>query len=186
MHLRRDAAAGAARFILEGRELARTTGGTTTVGQLAVLDGIVTAVPALCELSFDQRHLDPDVLAAMLRDARAASDRIAADEGLSVDWAVQWRIAPHRFDPHLVDLADEAVREAAGQSHRMPSGALHDAAQTAAAGVPTVMLFVQSLRGLSHNAEEDTREEHLELSVTALDRLAAKTIEWVAGGGGRD
>jgi hydantoinase/carbamoylase family amidase len=176
MHLRRDAAAGAARLVLEGRELARATGGTTTVGQLSVPDGIVTAVPELCVLSFDQRHLDADVLAGMLRDARAASELIAAEEGLDVDWTPQWRIEPHPFDPHLIELADEAVTETVGRSHRMPSGALHDAAQTAAAGVPTVMLFVQSLRGLSHNAEEDTREEHLELAVEALDRLATKTI----------
>ena len=50
-----------------------------------------------------------------------------------------------------------------------------------ASGVPTVMLFVQSLRGLSHTKLEDTRPEHLELAVEALDRLAAKTIAWVAG-----
>jgi N-carbamoyl-L-amino-acid hydrolase len=41
------------------------------------------------------------------------------------------------------------------------------------------MLFVQSLRGLSHTKLEDTREEHLELSVRALDLLATKTIEHV-------
>jgi beta-ureidopropionase / N-carbamoyl-L-amino-acid hydrolase len=42
--------------------------------------------------------------------------------------------------------------------------------------VPTVMVFVQSLRGLSHTKLEDTKEEHLELSVQALDRLAAKAL----------
>jgi N-carbamoyl-L-amino-acid hydrolase len=41
------------------------------------------------------------------------------------------------------------------------------------------MLFVQSLRGLSHTKEEDTKEKHLELSVQALDRLASKTIQWM-------
>ena len=39
------------------------------------------------------------------------------------------------------------------------------------------MLFVQSLRGLSHTKLEDTKEEHLELSVQALDRLTTKTLE---------
>jgi N-carbamoyl-L-amino-acid hydrolase len=53
---------------------------------------------------------------------------------------------------------------------------LHDAAEVARAGIPTVMLFVQSLRGLSHTKLEDTRPEHLELSVQALDRLATKTL----------
>ena len=62
-------------------------------------------------------------------------------------------------------------------SHRLPSGPLHDAAEVARAGVPTVMLFVQSLRGLSHTKLEDTKPEHLELSVRALDRLASKTLD---------
>jgi N-carbamoyl-L-amino-acid hydrolase len=70
----------------------------------------------------------------------------------------------------------------AGTVHRLPSGPLHDAAEVARAGVPTVMLFVQCLRGLSHTKLEDTKEEHLELSVQALDRLADKTIAIVAAG----
>jgi N-carbamoyl-L-amino-acid hydrolase len=63
-----------------------------------------------------------------------------------------------------------------GSSHRLPSGPLHDAAEVSRAGVPTVMLFVQSLRGLSHTKLEDTKQEHLELSVQALDTLASKTL----------
>ncbi len=76
-------------------------------------------------------------------------------------------------------LCDEAIRETCGQSHRMPSGPLHDAAEVAAAGVPTVMMFVQSLHGISHNKIEDTKEEHLELAVTAFDKLAEKAMNWV-------
>jgi N-carbamoyl-L-amino-acid hydrolase len=71
------------------------------------------------------------------------------------------------------------VREISGSSHRLPSGPLHDAAEVSRAGIPTVMMFVQSLRGISHNKIEDTREEHLEMSVAALDRLAAKTVDWI-------
>ena len=62
----------------------------------------------------------------------------------------------------------------------MPSGPLHDAAEVSRSGVPTVMLFVQSLRGLSHTKLEDTKPEHLELSVQALDRLASKTLAWLS------
>ena len=108
------------------------------------------------------------------------SRRIAEEEGCEVAWELQWRIPPRPFHPQLIELADEAVRETVGTSHQMPSGALHDAAEMASAGIPTVMLFVQSLRGLSHNPEEDTRTEHIEASVEALDRLASKTIAWVA------
>jgi N-carbamoyl-L-amino-acid hydrolase len=152
----------------------------TTVGTISTPGGIVTAVAPLCELSFDQRNLDAPVLAAMVAQAKAASERIAKEEGLHVEWTPQWSIPPRLFDPELIELADEAVRETVGQSHRMPSGALHDAAEVAGAGVPTVMLFVQSLRGLSHNSEEDTRVADLEASVEALDRLASKAIDWAA------
>jgi N-carbamoyl-L-amino-acid hydrolase len=98
-----------------------------------------------------------------------------------VSWEQIWSIEPILFDPALVDLCDEAIHEVAGESHRLPSGPLHDAAEVSRAGIPTVMLFVQSLRGLSHTRLEDTKEAHLELAVAALDRLAAKTLAAVAG-----
>ena len=55
----------------------------------------------------------------------------------------------------------------------------HAAAEAAVASVPTVMMFVQSLHGISHNKIEDTKEEHLELCVTAFDQLVDKAMEWV-------
>jgi N-carbamoyl-L-amino-acid hydrolase len=120
----------------------------------------------------------------MLDEAKSASRRFAQEEGIEVEWERIWNIEPILFDEELIALADEAVADVAGRSHRLPSGPLHDAAEVARAGVPTVMLFVQSLRGLSHTKLEDTREDHLELSVQALDRLADKTIARVAAAAG--
>ena len=121
-------------------------------------------------------------LARLRALAREAADRFAAEERLDVDWESIWRIEPILFDETLVGLAEEAIREVSGSAPRLPSGPLHDAAEVSRAGVPTVMLFVQSLRGLSHTRLEDTRPEHLELSVQALDRLAAKTLDRLAAG----
>jgi N-carbamoyl-L-amino-acid hydrolase len=182
MDMRRDSVAAAARLVLEGRRIAEAAGSVTTVGTVATPGGIVTAVAPVCELVIDQRHLSEETLRAMLSEAMEASRRIAEEEGCSVEWELQWRIPPRPFHPHLIELAGEAVQETAGASFEMPSGALHDAAEMASAGIPTVMLFVQSLRGLSHNREEDTRTEHIEASVEALDRLASKTIAWVTSG----
>jgi N-carbamoyl-L-amino-acid hydrolase len=64
----------------------------------------------------------------------------------------------------------------APQAHRLPSGPLHDAAEVALAGVPTIMTFVQGLHGISHNKIEDTKEEHLALAVSAFDKLADKAL----------
>jgi hydantoinase/carbamoylase family amidase len=182
MDRRRDALAGAAKLALEIRDVAARVGdgAVCTSGGVVCRPGIVTCVVGTAEQLLDQRHLDADTLAGMLEDARVASERFAREENLEVEWERIWNIEPILFHDELIELADEAIREVAGTSHRLPSGPLHDAAEVARAGVPTVMLFVQSLRGLSHTKLEDTKEEHLELSVQALDRLTTKTIAWLA------
>jgi N-carbamoyl-L-amino-acid hydrolase len=184
MDQRRDALAGAAKLELEIREIAKRTGGgaVCTMGGVVTKPGIVTSVVETAECLLDQRHLDAAKLAEMLSGAEDASRRIAQEESIDVDWARIWNIEPILFDEQLIGLAEEAIHEVSGSSHRLPSGPLHDAAEVARAGVPTVMLFVQSLRGLSHTKLEDTKEEHLELAVRALDRLATKTIDLVAAG----
>ena len=93
-----------------------------------------------------------------------------------VSWERLWQIEPVLFTPRLIDLCDQAIVETSGKRHRMPSGPLHDAAEVARAGVPTVMMFVQSLHGISHNKIEDTREEHIEMAVKAFDRLVRLAI----------
>jgi beta-ureidopropionase / N-carbamoyl-L-amino-acid hydrolase len=182
MDKRRDALAGAAKLELEIREIAKRTGGgaVCTMGGVVTKPGIVTSVVETAECLLDQRNLDGDTLARMLAEAKAASERFADEEDVEVAWDRIWNIEPILFDEELIELADEAIRDVAGTSHRLPSGPLHDAAEVARAGVPTVMLFVQSLRGLSHTKLEDTKPEHLELSVQALDRLADKTIAKLA------
>ncbi len=188
MDKRRDALAGAAKLALYIREIAAEVGGgaVCTSGGVVCRPGIVTSVVETAEQLLDQRHLDAASLARMLQLARDAADRFAAEENIEVEWERIWSIEPILFDQTLIGLADEAVREVSGTSHQLPSGPLHDAAEVSRAGIPTVMLFVQSLRGLSHTKLEDTKEEHLELSVRALDRLASKTLaSLVVGAPGR-
>jgi N-carbamoyl-L-amino-acid hydrolase len=181
MDKRRDALAGAAKLALEIRDIAARVGdgAVCTSGGVVCKPGIVTSVVETAEQLLDQRHLDADKLAELLRQAKAASDRFAAEEQIAVTWERIWNIEPIPFHPELIAMCEEAIIETGGVSHRLPSGPLHDAAEVCRAGVPTVMLFVQSLRGISHNKIEDTREEHLELAVQALDRLASKTLAWI-------
>ncbi|HET8752659.1 MAG TPA: Zn-dependent hydrolase [Gaiellaceae bacterium] len=181
MDQRRDALAGAAKLALEIRPIAAEVGdgAVCTSGGLVCRPGIVTSVVETAEQLLDQRHLDAGKLARLLELAREAGERFAGEEDVEVEWERIWSIEPIPFDDRLIELADESIREVAGASHRLPSGPLHDAAEVARAGVPTVMLFVQSLRGLSHTKLEDTKEEHLELSVQALDRLTTKVLEGI-------
>jgi beta-ureidopropionase / N-carbamoyl-L-amino-acid hydrolase len=179
MDKRRDALAGAAKLALEIRPIAAEVGNgaVCTSGGVVCKPGIVTSVVETAEQLLDQRHLNADSLARLLSLAQAASERFAAEEDIDVSWERIWSIEPILFDDDLVELAEESIREVSGTAHLLPSGPLHDAAEVARAGVPTVMLFVQSLRGLSHTKLEDTRKEHLEMSVEALDRLTSKTLE---------
>jgi N-carbamoyl-L-amino-acid hydrolase len=180
MEVRRDALAAAAKLALEIRTIAgQHADAVCTMGSVRTFPGIVTAVVGRCEATLDQRDLDAAVLARMLREAQEGSGRFAAEEGCTVAWSKICGIEPVAFHPELIALCEAAVREVAGTSHRMPSGPLHDAAEVARLGVPTVMLFVQSLGGISHNKIEDTKVEHLELAVEAFERLAAKTLAWM-------
>jgi hydantoinase/carbamoylase family amidase len=178
--MRRDAFLAAAAPALECREIARRhstpdAGVVCTVGVVKVEPGIVTAVPGAAEISIDQRALDPEVLAAMYREAQAASRRFAEENGVSVEWKPLFRIEPRPFDPHLLQLCEQAVREVTGDAPKLPSGPLHDAAEMVP-HMPVVMMFAYSARGLSHCKEEDTPEEHLEKAISAFLLLVDKTV----------
>jgi len=182
--MRRDAFLAAAQTALECREIAKRhsrpgAGVVCTVGIVNVEPKIVTAVPGVCEISLDQRALDPAVLAAMLRDARAASERMARENNVAIEWRNIWRIEPRPFDPTLVRLCEEAVREETGDAPRLPSGPLHDAAEMVP-HMPVVMMFAYSSNGLSHCKEEDTPQQHLETTIRAYLRLVQKTVAHVA------
>jgi hydantoinase/carbamoylase family amidase len=178
MDARRDAFAAAARLALEVRDIARREGGVGTVGRVVTRPGIVTAIAGECEMTIDQRALEAATLGRMLEQTEAASRRIAEEEGVRVDWERVWRIDPLLFHPELMEICAEAVSETGGRVHKLPSGPLHDAAEMVRAGVPTAMIFVQSLNGLSHTKQEDTRPEHLELAVRVLDGAVRRTLDW--------
>jgi len=180
MNRRKDAFLAAAKMSPEIYKIAGRSGnGVCTIGSCTTKPGIVTSVVEECRITLDQRHLDSASLTQMLAEAKAASEKFASEGNVKVSWERLWQIAPRPFNSDLIAMCDEAIRETCGQSHKLPSGPLHDAAEVAAAGVLTVMMFVQSLHGISHNKIEDTKEEHLELCVTAFDKLAEKAMKWM-------
>jgi N-carbamoyl-L-amino-acid hydrolase len=184
MNRRKDAFLAAAKMSAESYEIARRSGnGVCTIGSCTTKPGIVTSVVENCRITLDQRHLDAGKLAQMLKEAKDASERFAQEGNVRVTWDRIWQIEPRPFHPELIELCDAAIKETVPKSHRLPSGPLHDAAETCGAGVPTVMMFVQSLHGISHNKIEDTKEEHLALCVAAFDKLATKAMAWVAARG---
>ena len=179
MNRRRDAFLAAAKMSPEIYAIAERHGGVCTIGSCTTQPGIVTSVVETCRMTLDQRHLDAFALAAMLADAQAASERFAIEGNVTLTWERIWQIEPMPFHPDLIELCDEAISETTGVCYRLPSGPLHDAAEVARAGIPSIMMFVQSLHGISHNKIEDTKEEHLEQAIVAFDKLADKAIQWI-------
>jgi hydantoinase/carbamoylase family amidase len=182
--MRRDAFLAAAATALQCREIARRhskpgAGVVCTVGIVKVEPGFVTAIPGAAEISIDQRALDPKVLAAMHQEAREAVKKFAEENRVSAEWKHLWRIEPRPFDPELLRLCGEAVREVTGDAPKLPSGPLHDAAEMVPQ-MPVVMMFTYSSKGLSHCKEEDTPEEHLERAIQAYLLLVDKTVAHVA------
>lgn len=181
MNRRRDAFLAAAKMSPAIYEIAKRSGqGVCTIGSCTTKPGIVTSVVEECRITLDQRHLDAKALQQMLDEAKAASERFAEDGKVDVSRERIWNIEPILFNNELIAMADAAISESGAKPHRLPSGPLHDAAEVARSGVPTVMMFVQSLHGISHNKIEDTKEEHLEMAVAAFDKLAGKAIQWIA------
>ena len=184
MDQRRDALAGAAKLALAIRDVARETGDGAVCTSGGVSAGRGSSPPSSRPPSSSSTSATstPGSSPRCSPGCRSSRGDSPRRSGLDVAWERIWSIEPILFDETLVGLADEAIREVTETSYRLPSGPLHDAAEVSRAGVPTVMLFVQSLRGLSHTKLEDTSPEHLELSVAALDRLATRTIAHVAAG----
>src|SRR5437879_11134931 len=141
----------------------RSGNGVCTIGSCTTKPGIVTSVVEECRITLDQRHLNAKALQQMLSEAKSASEKFAKEGNVDLAWERIWNIEPILFNNELIEMADAAISESGAKPHRLPSGPLHDAAEVARAGVPTVMMFVQSLRGISHNKIERSEEHTSEL-----------------------
>ena len=181
MNARRDALAAAAKLALEIRPIARKhPDAVCTMGSVKTFPGIVTAVVGRCEATLDQRDLDAG-RAGRNVPGSAGKEQPVRRRKKAARWSgrASGTLRRSRFIPQLIEFCEEAIRETAGALASPAFRPLHDAAEVSRAGIPTVMMFVQSLKGISHNKIEDTREEHLELAMVALDRLAQKTMDWI-------
>ena len=177
MRLRRDSLAAAASAALGIRESAIGHGGVATVGNLHSTPGVITAVAGTTEMQLDQRHLDAEVLAAMLADAASICRASAEAFGCTVESRTVFRAAPTPFHPTLVAIAADAVAAAGGGAGEpIPSGPLHDATEIGRV-VPTAMIFAQSDPPISHAAIEDSSAEALAVAIDAYGRTVGETLE---------
>ncbi|KIC33080.1 hydantoinase/carbamoylase family amidase [Leisingera sp. ANG-S5] len=175
MHLRRDAFQALSSFnaALNSRFSNVVTPATVwTIGHVALHPNASSVVPGRVEFSMQWRDADAGRLASMEGIIKETAREIAADQGVKAELGPVMGIEPAAMDARFqAELAEAAQALAPGKWQKMPSGALHDAANLATV-MPAGMLFVPSIGGISHAFDEDTDEEDLVLGLQVLDRAA--------------
>jgi hydantoinase/carbamoylase family amidase len=175
MNARHDAGLAAAETALAAERVADGDGGVATAGSLRMLPGAPTVIPGRAELLIDLRNADAEKLGEALAEVKRAAEESAAQRGCRLASQLVWRIDPIAFDTSLVEMARESCEQVAGSERVLISGALHDAAEMARK-LPAAMLFVRSIGGVSHSAEEDSSEQDLELGIRALADLVERAM----------
>jgi allantoate deiminase len=174
MHLRRDALAAAAEFVLAVEQAGLDEPGlVATVGVLEVPRGAVNVIPGRVELSVDARHQEDPTREAAVARLRAAGEEIARLRAVALSWSETGEPATP-CTPALVDAVAGAVRETGVKVRRLPSGAGHDAV-TMARVTDTAMLFVRCKGGISHHPDESVTVEDVALAIEAATRFACST-----------
>lgn len=175
MHLRRDAfqALSAFNAALNSRLADVVTPATVwTIGHVALHPNAASVVPGRVEFSMQWRDADAGGLARMETVIKETAQEISAGHGVAVALGPVMGIEPAAMDARFqAELAAAAEGLAPGKWQKMPSGALHDAANLATV-MPAGMLFVPSIGGISHAFDEDTDEADLVLGLQVLNRAA--------------
>ena len=169
MSMRRDAGLAAGELVVAVRRIASEMGGTQvgTVGALRLHPDLVNVVAARAQLIIDLRNTDDDDLQSAERRLLAEVRRVAESEGVEIDTKWVARFEPVVFDPRVVALVESNASALGLSVRRMPSGAGHDA-QILAGVCPAGMVFVPSVKGISHNPAEHTEPDDLVAGANVL------------------
>jgi N-carbamoyl-L-amino-acid hydrolase len=180
MSLRHDPAYVAAEITVFLRKLAAEFGGdqVCTVGKIDLHPNLTNVVPAKATLTLDVRNTDESRLQqAELRIANFLTE-IQANEGVTITTRKLARFEPVIFDDQVIDTVESIAKQHGNSVQRMPSGAGHDA-QMLARVCPSGMIFVPSVKGISHNPAEFTESIDLEAGANILlhTMLALTTLD---------
>jgi len=180
MSLRHDPAYVAAEITVFLRNLAKDLGGdqVCTVGKIDLHPNLTNVVPARATLTLDVRNTDEKILQIAESKIKDFLAQIAVSEGVEIKTRQLARFEPVIFDDRVIDLVESIAKEQNNSVQRMPSGAGHDA-QMLARVCPAGMIFVPSVKGISHNAAEFTDEADLNAGANILlhTMLALTTLD---------
>ena len=169
MRLRHDAGYCAAKISVFVRELAERMGGSqvSTVGSVQLMPNLINVIPNKAVVSVDLRNTDDALLKEAERDLAAFLNALAQKEGVTIETRFLARTEPVVFHSTVLQAIEAVAAERSLPVRRMTSGAGHDA-QMMARICPTAMIFVPSVKGISHNPREFTERNHLEIGGEVL------------------
>jgi hydantoinase/carbamoylase family amidase len=176
MGYRSDAGITAAEAVVELERIVASHSPDTvgTVGALSFGPGIINVIPGRAEMTLDIRSVSGDhekVFAALDDFVRAR----AAARDQRVDLRERNRVASTAMDVHVVEALDRAAQVSGAPWRRMPSGAAHDT-QMVARRVPSAMLFVPCLDGISHSPDESADPADAALGVQIMLAAARELL----------
>ncbi|MFM1987480.1 MAG: hypothetical protein RJA99_437 [Pseudomonadota bacterium] len=169
IEMRRDALLAASRLVQAVREVAASHPhyARGTVGRLIVSPNSRNVIPGRVELSIDLRNADAPTLDAMADAVRAAADRIAREDGVSISMQQTVHFPPCAFEPSMVASIEATAAAFGYPARRLASGAGHDAVYVART-CPAAMVFVPCEKGISHNEIENADPAHLHAGANVM------------------
>ncbi len=176
MDRRRDALLAAGMFIVAVNRIVRAEPGrqVATVGRIEASPGAPNVIAGTALLTLEMRDLDRAKVLRLFRRIEAeARERIAPETGTAFEFEPYYDKPPALTDVRIRGLIAESARELDLTTHAMPSAAGHDA-QDIAPLAPIGMIFVPSVGGISHSAEEYSRPEDIVNGANVLLRTLLK------------
>ena len=180
MSLRHDPALVAAEITVFLRQLAEEMGGdqVCTVGKVDIHPNLTNVVAAKATITLDVRNTDEELL--KLAESKIANylQVVASAEGVKITTRELARFEPVVFDDRVINCVEKIAKDQGNSVQRMPSGAGHDA-QMLARVCPSGMIFVPSVKGISHNPAEFTETDDLIAGANILlhTMLSLTTLE---------
>jgi beta-ureidopropionase / N-carbamoyl-L-amino-acid hydrolase len=180
MSLRHDPALVAAEITVFLRQLAKEMGGdqVCTVGKVDIHPNLTNVVAAKATITLDVRNTDEALLKSAESKIAKYLQVVASAEGVKITTRELARFEPVVFDGRVIDCVEKIARDQGNTVQRMPSGAGHDA-QMLARVCPSGMIFVPSVKGISHNPAEFTETDDLIAGANILlhTMLSLTTLE---------
>ena len=169
MRLRHDAGYCAAEIGTFARRIAREFGGSQvgTVGSITLHPNLINVIAARARVTVDLRNTDDTILIQAEQRLADFLAQLKRDEGVKIETHSLARFAPVTFDKHVAALIARTAQRLGHSCRPMTSGAGHDA-QMMARICPTAMIFVPSVKGISHNPAEHTEPAHLAAGADVL------------------